>query len=292
MERITHKQTSKWVFQKNKDNSLEELPELTMCGYHHVRQAASLEEHRHPESYEFVFVERGKASWNIQGEVHTTRAGDVLHTSPGERHMGQSKVIEPCRFWWFILKAPHDRGWLRLSAAEALTFAERLEPLPRVVAVGMQPIAPLLAMKDAILGRSPLRIVQTRHALLELLLIFLRPQLCVPIPEDLREILGELTGRMDADPEWHPSVDDLAVLAGISPSHFYRVFREYTGETPMAYMQRNRIAIACRRLAEQEVSVTRLAQNLGFQSSQHFATVFRRLTGSTPSAWREAHPDS
>jgi AraC-like DNA-binding protein len=291
MERKTHNPPSRWVFQKNKDNSLGELPELSMFGFNHLRQAVSLGEHRHPESYEFVFIEKGKARWNIQGEVYTTRAGDVLHTSPGERHMGQFNVIEPCRFWWFILKAPHDQGWLRLSAPEALAFAEILERCPRVVTVGMQPVGPLLVMKDAIQGRSPLRIVQTRQALIELLLIFLRPQLTVPIAEDLREKLGGLTERMDVDPEWHPSVDELAALTGVSPSHFFRMFREYTGESPMAYMQRTRISIACRRLADQEISVTRLAQDLGFQSSQHFATVFRRITGSTPSDWRKLHQE-
>jgi AraC-like DNA-binding protein len=35
-------------------------------------------------------------------------------------------------------------------------------------------------------------------------------------------------------------------------------------------------------------SVTRLAHELGFSSSQYFSVVFRRLKGCTPSQWRKA----
>ena len=38
-----------------------------------------------------------------------------------------------------------------------------------------------------------------------------------------------------------------------------------------------------------DVSITNLAIDLGFASSQHFAARFRRETGMTPSEWRSAH---
>jgi AraC-like DNA-binding protein len=43
---------------------------------------------------------------------------------------------------------------------------------------------------------------------------------------------------------------------------------------------------AKQRLAHTDLAITRLALDLGFNTSQHFASAFKRATGLTPSAWR------
>jgi AraC-like DNA-binding protein len=260
-----------------------------MFGFSDLRQAIPLREHHHPGSYEFVYIEKGTAGWKIREQTYTTRAGDVFHTKPDELHMGNFSIIEPCRFWWIILQAPHESGWLRLTPEESRAFAAHLVQLPRVVNAGVMPMGPLHSIEEALTltVQTDFRGVQIRQALIQLLLIFLRPQKTGSMAEDVRERLSALTKRMDEAPEWRPSVIELASFSGVSPSHFFRLFREFSGLTPMAYIERSRISLACRRLAESDVPVTRLAVDLGFQSSQHFATVFKRLTGKTPSAWRQ-----
>jgi AraC family L-rhamnose operon regulatory protein RhaS len=75
--------------------------------------------------------------------------------------------------------------------------------------------------------------------------------------------------------------------AGLSASHFAEVFRRETGRTPLEYLTSARIEEATRRLLERpEASVTRIASELGFSSSQYFSTVFRRHVGCTPGEWR------
>jgi AraC family transcriptional regulator len=81
-------------------------------------------------------------------------------------------------------------------------------------------------------------------------------------------------------------LDDIAAGVGLSTGFFHRAFRQTTGETPLGYIQRQRIEEAMRLLALQHLSVTEIAMKVGFLSPSHFAQLFRRQTGMTPSQYR------
>lgn len=53
------------------------------------------------------------------------------------------------------------------------------------------------------------------------------------------------------------------------------------------YMERVRIDCASQMLKESKMSITDIAMELGFKTSQHFATVFKKMIGVTPKAWRK-----
>ena len=56
--------------------------------------------------------------------------------------------------------------------------------------------------------------------------------------------------------------------------------------TPNDYLQRLRLESARSLLAETSRSVTDIAFEVGFNSSQYFSTVFLQYTGLTPSGFR------
>jgi len=75
--------------------------------------------------------------------------------------------------------------------------------------------------------------------------------------------------------------------AGMSGSHFCRVFRESTGFTLTDYVNRYRIEQAKHELLKAGRRVSEIAFENGFQSLSQFNRSFSRLTGMNPSAWRE-----
>ena len=81
-------------------------------------------------------------------------------------------------------------------------------------------------------------------------------------------------------------LDDIAAGVGLSIGFFHRAFRQTTGETPLGYIQRQRIEEAMRLLALQDLSITEIVMKVGFLSPSHFARLFRRQTGMTPSQYR------
>lgn len=94
----------------------------------------------------------------------------------------------------------------------------------------------------------------------------------------MENALAVLASRLD-DP---PSLEELAGAANVSPFHFHRIWRTMAGETVARTIARLRIASAQQRLAEPDASVTSVAMETGFGSSQSFARAFRRVAGMSP----------
>ncbi|MBZ5594969.1 MAG: AraC family transcriptional regulator [Acidobacteriia bacterium] len=81
------------------------------------------------------------------------------------------------------------------------------------------------------------------------------------------------------------SLAEVARASFLSPYHFHRAFRGAFGTSPHEYLTRLRIAHAARLLrTAQEISVTQVAEAVGFESPTSFANLFRRHTGDSPSA--------
>lgn len=74
--------------------------------------------------------------------------------------------------------------------------------------------------------------------------------------------------------------------AGMSPSHFSRMFRKVMGLSYQGYLNNRRITKAKSLLRTSPRSVTEIAKSLGFADSTGFGRIFKKLTGQTPSAYR------
>jgi AraC family transcriptional regulator len=84
------------------------------------------------------------------------------------------------------------------------------------------------------------------------------------------------------------TLEELAALARLSPTHFCRSFTRSMGIPPHQYQVRQRIERAKQLLAESERSITDIALAAGYSASSNFATVFRRVTGQTPREFRRS----
>ena len=82
-----------------------------------------------------------------------------------------------------------------------------------------------------------------------------------------------------------PDTESLAAAAGMSPSHFHRVFKSQTGLTPKAYASAHRARRVRDELAR-STSVTTAALNAGFQSSSRFYSTAAKTLGMKPAAFR------
>jgi AraC family transcriptional regulator of adaptative response/methylated-DNA-[protein]-cysteine methyltransferase len=91
--------------------------------------------------------------------------------------------------------------------------------------------------------------------------------------------------RIIAESATTPDVDALAAAAGMSPSHFHRVFRAQTGLTPKAYATARRSQRVRDELGRAD-SVTDAIYNAGFNSSGRFYAASAGALGMTPAAFR------
>lgn len=82
-------------------------------------------------------------------------------------------------------------------------------------------------------------------------------------------------------------VHELARLAGCSPFHLCRIFRNRTGQSLRQFRLQQRLGTALGRLGEGEEDLAALACDVGFSSHSHMTEAFRRSLGRSPSELRE-----
>jgi len=83
-----------------------------------------------------------------------------------------------------------------------------------------------------------------------------------------------------------PTLEELAEVAGMSPYHFHRVFKEIAGVTPKAYAAARRTRRVQEELTRGDISVSETIYEAGFNSSGRFYEAADGMLGMTPSEYR------
>ena len=99
----------------------------------------------------------------------------------------------------------------------------------------------------------------------------------------IREMLNYIYHHYDED----ISLKDLAASAGICEREAQRCFKTDLGYSPIGYLQRYRIHIACKLLLENGDSVLDTGLACGFPNPSHFCRIFRKYMGVTPLSYRK-----
>ncbi|MBR2353686.1 MAG: helix-turn-helix transcriptional regulator [Clostridia bacterium] len=82
-------------------------------------------------------------------------------------------------------------------------------------------------------------------------------------------------------------ISDLAKLHKTSEAYFRRTFKQYYGESPLEYIKRRRIELACRLLCTELYSITDVAVRAGFDNASYFSSEFKRMIGCSPKEYRD-----
>ena len=82
-------------------------------------------------------------------------------------------------------------------------------------------------------------------------------------------------------------LDDIAEAGGVSKSTCSRVFKRYTGRSPVSYLIDYRLEVGAVLLRSTSDSVAAIAQACGFTQQSYFNRMFLRAFGVTPLAYRK-----
>jgi len=79
----------------------------------------------------------------------------------------------------------------------------------------------------------------------------------------------------------------LARRVGMSSRNFVRRFKQATGDSPLNYLQKLRIAAAKRLLESNHRTMQEISDAVGYQDAAFFRSLFQRHTGASPSVYRQ-----
>jgi AraC family transcriptional regulator of arabinose operon len=237
--------------------------------------------HRHPQAQPWHDLPCWLFSRVLHGRLTIETAEDGVHR------------LEPGRI--FVVR-PHVRR--RFSSLSAPGYADRWVHA-RMLRNGVDPFAghivPLLptgalaeALSEAISGLTSIgpgadsRRLASAARLLQAVETLPR----MPAPERDVQRIGPVLHRLQAQPHLPADRASLARLVGLSPSRFAAVFRQATGQAPLAYLAERRLERAREFLAGSDAPVGAIAAAVGFDDPLHFSRRFRRRFGIGPAAWR------
>jgi len=257
--------------------------------------------HQH-DFIEIAFLTRGSCVHAWQGADARLVPGDVFVISPGEKHAYRIEgrtTIYNCLFYPTGLGAE----WESLQSKPALQNILVLEPLYREDA-GRQEILHLGRAEAEELERLWTEMIvecetpslgdrEARKALLMLLLIRIgrawekQFEALSGLYGVRRNLLAEALSHIERNAAGELSLSELALRCHVSQGHFRKLFRETTGLSPLEYVNKLRISMAQRLLADRNLTVAQVAESVGIQDPNYFTRLFRSLVGCTPKAFRE-----
>jgi AraC-like DNA-binding protein len=260
---------------------------LVLGRYQYAEAHPALPLHSHEKMIEICYLESGQQTYCVGAEKFHLDGGDLFVTFPYEQHGSDNIPEGKGVLYWMLLQVPHRNGrLLSLKPAESRGVLDGLLNLPNRQFPGGERVGRILRRVMGAFDREndPLRLVELQNLLLRFLLDVLEAsrdehRRVSPEIQTVQKAIVENVGQV-------LPIRQMARLAHMSESRFKARFKAEVGVPPADYAMRQRIECAKKLLWQGELSVTEIAQWLGFSTSQYFATVFKRYTRHNPSQYR------
>jgi AraC-like DNA-binding protein len=239
--------------------------------------------------------------WEIEGRPFLVAPRSVFFTFPWERH-GSCVDFEPGHLFHFVVYRLEDAGErqtidLRLAEGFGLSGPEQAEIFSLLSVAGNRCFAASAdfawAMtrltaeleRPGILARTSV-VALSRTVLCELVRsIRLAETQNAENSVSQRRVLDFVEQlRVRCSEPW--TLDSMAAACRLKRTQFETLTRELTGDPPSFLLNRFRVRQSQLSLKNNDKSITDVAFEAGFGSSQYFARVFKDLVGMTPSEYR------
>ncbi|ASS73693.1 hypothetical protein CIG75_01015 [Tumebacillus algifaecis] len=80
-------------------------------------------------------------------------------------------------------------------------------------------------------------------------------------------------------------IEEMARLSGASSARFYKMFKKYTGLSPLQYMTSTRLEESLRLLSNQPSAIKDVAHAVGYGDELYFSRLFKKQMGLAPSEY-------
>ncbi len=270
------------------------FPELAWLGYSKKTDIHRVYRHDHPGLFEINIFVSGHVTMYARNRTYQFKGGDVFLTRPGEPHGAHRDAMEPCAHFCLAFSLPKpgsSKSVLGLPRVEGRALSKAVHGLRNHLRGADRLVPCIQAMfhgLDAAAGGDPLGVARARSAMQSMLIELIS----LPPAAEQRVVIPPGVTRakkfLESCPVPWPSIKDLAAISGMSVSHFCACFSQWVGAAPLKFSQRMRLQRAQELLADPRASVTSVALQLGYCSSQHLAACFQQYLGRSPRAMRRA----
>ena len=270
-------------------------PDLLHCETISLRSRVhdwEIRAHRHADLCQLLYVHKRRAQVEVEGQLHVLEQSAI-------------QVIPPLCVHGFQF-SPNVEGFVLTLAAPLVA---QLQARLGGSISALQRVASYPAGKDRHYLNNLFSVLQSEYvgaqpardmllqSLISVLLVWVTRQVMVrhesrQLPQRGREYLSQFNQRVETLFREQPSVEQLAHQVGISVAHLNSICRELAGRSALQIIHQRQLLEAKRQLIYTPMTISEVAESLGFADPAYFSRFFRRLTGTSPSAFRTDRTDN
>lgn len=250
--------------------------------------------HRH-SFFELVYVLRGTATHHLGQETTQLHAGDYFIIDTGSVHCYQN--VDDCHIVNCLFLPEYiDRALAECPSLSSLLSNQvmhfgvpvDIRAADRVFHDTDGTVRRLIeAMEQEYAAKKTGYMELLRCHLTQVLVHAVRAWEAAETQRIPHKAIAAVTDRLRDHCAQPLSLEALSKEAGYTPQYLSALFRRDTGMSIQEFLQRLRVQEACRLLGQKGLSLSDIAQTVGYTDSKHFSRVFRRYKGVSPKEFRK-----
>ena len=242
-----------------------------------------------PRYHILAFAAEGRAHYRCRGREFPVQSGQLLFFFRGTAHHGRSDPVRPWTFYSTTFSMRPVNG----TSQSQRELERMLGELPVLIQLPNHREAQAMFRQLHYLWveRQPAYLMHCRAIIQQVMAMIVDAvHGCLPnVPHAHRiAAIMQLLQRQGHDQAHRRySVEELADMAGLSPSRFRVLFQQVAGMSVVRYQNMLRINRAKDLLLSGNCTVTEAAELSGFRDVYYFSRLFKKMTGLTPSSLRQ-----
>jgi AraC-like DNA-binding protein len=228
-----------------------------------------------------IICTAGQGWYEVEGKRKILRRNQALLMPRDKPHQYGASQSDPWTIQWVHFTGEDAPYYLTLLRGEhTLNIHPELTPkIDRLFSDAYESLSGGFSQQSIICVAQVLRHI--------LGLLFFSNKAFSPNPKtgrfrNLEQVLQFMKKNIDAA----LTINQMAAEAGLSPTHFSRLFSQQVGFPPMEYFIHLKIQRACRFLTLTPLSIKEIGSRLGYTDQYYFSRIFHKVMGISPAAYR------
>lgn len=231
---------------------------------------------------ELFYIVGGKGQFLIQDQLHPVNANNLVIINPNVTHTEVSLNAQPLEY--IVLGIEGIELQPNVSSDGQFSILDQFESVE--ISGCLRNILREMEQKNT--GYEDIC-----QAYMEILIIRLMRNTALAIPSEVHSVSANrqcaaVRRYIDLHFKEPLTLDQLAEEGHMNKYYLSHAFKREYGVSPINYMISRRIEESKYLLAETDLSMSQIAQLLGFSSLSYFSQVFRRTQSVTPMEYRQS----
>jgi len=232
------------------------------------------------DHYLIHYIISGEGNYLVGGKSYALNAGDAFLVYPNTEITYLAGHKNPWEYAWV--------GFTGSDASiilQATDFSQENPVIPKTP-LGESIRRQILHIYDA-RGNGLEHAVEMTGRLYTMLSLFMQSSSHKKTADTASSYVQKGIEFITANYSYPVTVEDIADYVGISRSHLFRSFQNVLHVSPKEYLTSFRMKQACYLLEHSDLSITAIANSIGFDNGLYFSKIFHQFKHTSPREYRK-----